>query len=246
MSEDKNEKNVHSYKSILDENAFIYQTKEQKSERQKWKELKGKDKLWYFREYYGLQAAGILFAIVVVVFFVFHFATKQEVALGLLAMNTDGENIEATGTDYFKDFLTENGINTRKNVVSVNYTLYLNPSSPSAGDSSTLDTITTLFMTQSIDVFFSDETFFGTMAGQDYLTDLQEFLPKDVMDRYTNQIVYATSKETGKKIAAGIRLENNAWLKKTGWYQGTAVVGVADSVKHSELAKQMILKILEK
>lgn len=221
-------------------------SEDKKSERQKWKELKGKDKLWYFREYYGLQVAGILFAIVVVVFFVIHFATKQEVALGLLAMNTDGEKIEATSTDYFKDFLVENGLNSKKNVVSVNYTLYLNPNSPSAGDSSTLDTITTLFMTQSVDVFFSDENYFGTMAEQDYLTDLEGFLPKEVLDRYANQIVYATSKESGKKIAAGIRLENNAWLKKTGWYQKTAVVGVADSVKHSELAKKLMLEILEK
>jgi NADH:ubiquinone oxidoreductase subunit 3 (subunit A) len=245
MSEDKYEKNVRPYESALDENASIYQTKEPKTEKQKWKELKGKEKLQYFLEYYGLLAAGIIFGISVVIFFAVHFATKQNVALGILAMNTDGEAIEATGTDYFEDFLKENELNPKKNTVSVNYTMYLNPSSPSAGDSSTLDSIQTLFMTQSIDLFFADEKFFDTMAGQDYMTDLQEFLPQKLLNQYENQLVYATNTETGEKIAAGIRLENNAWLKKTGWYQGTAVVGVADSVKHSKLAKEMILAILK-
>ena len=245
MSENKYDKNVHPCESTLDEKASIYQKNEPKSEKQKWKELKGKDKLWYFKEYYGLQVAGIILGIVVVAFLVMHFATKQDVALGILAMNADGEKIEASGTDYFQDFLKENGINTRKNVVSVNYTLYLNPDAPSAGDSSTLDSIQTLFMTQSIDVFFSDEKFFKTMAGQDYMTDLQEFLPKELLDQYADHFVYAKNTETGKQIVAGIRLENNEWLKKTGWYQNSAVVGVADSVKHDKLAKQMMLEILK-
>lgn len=245
MSEDKYERNVRPYESALDENASIYQNKTPKSEKQKWKELNGKEKLQYFLEYYGLLTAGIIFGIVVVIFFAVHFATKQDVALGILAMNADGETIEATGSDYFEDFLKENGLNAKKNTVSVNYTMYLNPSSPSAGDSSTLDSIQTLFMTQSIDLFFADEKFFCTMAEQDYMTDLQDFLPKQLLDQYADQFVYATNTETGEKIVAGIRLENNAWLKKTGWYQKTAVVGVADSVKHSKLAKAMMLAILE-
>lgn len=211
---------------------------------QKWKELKGKEKIWYFLEYYGLQTAGAIFGIVVVLFFVIHFATKQDVVLGILAVNTDGEAVEASGTDYFADFLEENGLNTRKDTVSVNYTMYINENSPNVADSSTLDSIQALFMTQSVDLFFADEQYFDTMAGRDNMADLQDYLPQELLDQYADDIVYAKNSETGKKIVAGIRLENNAWLKKTGWYQGTAVVGIADSAKHSKLAKQMMLEIL--
>ena len=38
MSEDKFEKNVRPLESVLDDNASIYQNKEIKSEKQKWKE----------------------------------------------------------------------------------------------------------------------------------------------------------------------------------------------------------------
>ena len=41
---------------------------------------------------------------------------------------------------------------------------------------------------------------------------------------------------------AGIRLENNEWVRKTGWYQETAAVGLADGMKNPEL----ILKLRDK
>ena len=245
MAEQKYEKNVRPYDSTLDENASIYQNKEPKSEKQKWKELKGKEKLQYFLEYYGFLTAGVIFGIVVVLFFVVHFATKQDVVLGILAVNTDGEAIEATGADYFQDFLEENGVDTNKNTMSVNYTMYIDSSSPDAADSSTLDSIQTLFMAQSVDLFFADKNFFETMAGDDYMTDLQDYLPQELLNQYADEIIYAKNSETGEKIVAGILLENNTWLKKTGWYQGTAVVGIANNVKNKKLAKQMMLAILE-
>lgn len=244
MAEQKYEKNVRPYDSTLDENASIYQNKEPKSEKQKWKELKGKEKLQYYLEYYGWQTAGIVFGIAVVLFLVIHFATKQDVVLGILAVNTDGEAIEATGTDYFQSFLEENGVDISKNTMSVNYTMYIDSSSPDTTDTSTLDSIQTLFMAQSIDLFFADPNFFDTMAGDDYMTDLQDYLPQELLDQYADDIVYAKNSETGEKIVTGIRLENNTWLKKTGWYQGTAVVGIADNVKNKKLAKQMMLAIL--
>ena len=50
---------------------------------------------------------------------------------------------------------------------------------------------------------------------------------------------------TGETIVAGIRLENNDWLKRTGWYQETAAVGLADGMKNPELAVALLEEVLQ-
>lgn len=50
---------------------------------------------------------------------------------------------------------------------------------------------------------------------------------------------------TGETIVAGIRLENNEWVRKTGWYQETAAVGLADGMKNPELAVALLEEILQ-
>ena len=49
---------------------------------------------------------------------------------------------------------------------------------------------------------------------------------------------------TGETIVAGIWLEDNAWVQKTGWYEHTAAVGLADGMKNPELAVVLLEEIL--
>ena len=49
---------------------------------------------------------------------------------------------------------------------------------------------------------------------------------------------------TGEMIVAGIWLEDNAWVQKTGWYEHTAVGGLADGMKNPELAVALLEEIL--
>ena len=135
-------------------------------------------------------------------------------------MNTDGEHIEATGPDYFTDFLREHGVTSKRDVVNLNYTIWIDPNSDSDVDSTNLSTIQVLFMTRSVDVFFSDEEFLKLMGGTDYLVDLRDYLPKELLDRYEDQQIMVLNTMTGETIVAGIWLEDNAWVQKTGWYEG--------------------------
>ena len=51
--------------------------------------------------------------------------------------------------------------------------------------------------------------------------------------------MYVKSTETGKKYPIGIKLEKNAWVKETGWYPDTCVVGLADGLKNKDLASEV-------
>ena len=92
-------------------------------------------------------------------------------------------------------------------------------------------------MTRSVDVFFSDEEFLKLMGGTDYL-------PKELLDRYEDQQIKVLNTMTGETIVAGIWLEDNAWVQKTGWYEHTAAVGMADGMKNPELAVALLEEIL--
>ena len=214
-------------------------------QKEQWKQLSPSEKWQYFIDYYLRVTIGVTTGIVILIFLIVHFATKTSFVMGVMAVNTDGEHIEATGPDYFTDFLREHGVISKRDVVNLNYTIWIDPNSDSDVDSTNLSTIQVLFMTRSVDVFFSDEEFLKLMGGTDYLVDLRDYLPQELLDRYEDQQIMVLNTMTGETIVAGIRLENNEWVRKTGWYQETAAVGLADGMKNPELAVALLEEILQ-
>ena len=208
------------------------------------KELSPAEKWQYFIDYYLWITIGVAAGIAVVIFLIVHFATKTSFIMGVMAVNTDGEQIEATSSDYFTDFLREHGVTSKRDVVNLNYTIWIDPNSDSDVDSTNLSTIQVLFMTRSVDVFFSDEEFLKLMGGTDYLVNLRDYMPEELLDRYEDQQIKVLNTMTGETIVAGIRLEDNVWVQKTGWYEHTAAVGLADGMKNPELAVALLEEIL--
>lgn len=213
-------------------------------QKEQWKQLSPSEKWQYFIDYYLRVTIGVTTGIVILIFLIVHFATKTSFVMGVMAVNTDGEHIEATGPDYFTDFLREHGVMSKRDVVNLNYTIWIDPNSDSDVDSTNLSTIQVLFMTRSVDVFFSDEEFLKLMGGTDYLVNLRDYMPEELLDRYEDQQIKVLNTMTGETIVAEIRLEDNAWVQKTGWYEHTAAVGLADGMKNPELAVALLEEIL--
>ena len=213
-------------------------------QKEQWKQLSPSEKWQYFIGYCMWVIIGVTTGIVILIFLIVHFATKTSFVMGVMAVNTDGEHIEATGPDYFTDFLREHGVMSKRDVVNLNYTIWIDPNSDSDVDSTNLSTIQVLFMTRSVDVFFSDEEFLKLMGGTDYLVNLRDYMPEELLDRYEDQQIKVLNTMTGETIVAGIRLEDNAWVQKTGWYEHTAAVGLADGMKNPELAVALLEEIL--
>ena len=78
-------------------------------QKEQWKQLSPSEKWQYFIDYYLWVTIGVTTGIVILIFLIVHFATKTSFVMGVMAVNTDGEHIEATGPDYFTDFLREHG-----------------------------------------------------------------------------------------------------------------------------------------
>ena len=58
--------------------------------------------------------------------------------------------------------------------------------------------------------FFADYDFFYSLGEFDYLADIREYLPEELLEKYKDDLVYVKSTETGKKYPIGIKLEKNA------------------------------------
>ena len=241
------QKNIKPDFSKAGEDSILYKKEKPKTEREKLKELHGKDKIWYLVHYYGLQTIVALAIIGIISFLIIHYVTQKDTALEIMAVNAmQSEDNPAGNSGYYNDFLKENGLDPDKSEVLVSSNLGASANENDGASAESIQMIQSRFMTQSVDVFFADYDFFYSLGEFDYLADIREYLPEELLEKYKDDLVYVKSIETGKKYPIGIKLEKNAWVKETGWYPDTCVVGLADGLKDKDLAVKFIEeKILE-
>ena len=218
------QKNVMPDRSRASEDSILYKKTVQKTEREKLKELHGKDKAWYLLQYYGLQTVIALVLIAVVGYVVIHYVTQKNTALQIMAVNT---------------------VQSENNTVLVSCDLGATTNPDDSASVESIQMIQSRFMTGSVDVFFSDYDFFYSLGEFDYLADIRDYLPDEVLEKYKEDLVCVKSAETGKEYPIGITLKQNAWAKETGWYKDSCVVGLAEGLKDSDLAVKFIEKVLE-
>lgn len=241
------QKNIKPDFSKAGEDSILYKNEKPKTEREKLKELHGKDKVWYLVHYYGLQTMVALAIIGIISFLIIHYVTQKDTALEIMAVNAiQSEDNPAGDSGYYNGFLKENGLDPDKSEVLVSSNLGASANENDGASAESIQMIQSRFMTQSVDVFFADYDFFYSLGEFDYLADIREYLPEELLEKYKDDLVYVKSTETGKKYPIGIKLEKNAWVKETGWYPDTCVVGLADGLKNKDLAVKFIEeKILE-
>lgn len=235
------QKNIKPDFSKAGEDSILYKKEEPKTEREKLKELHGTDKVWYLVQYYGLQTVVALAVIGILAFLIVHYVTQKDTALEIMAVNAiQSEDNPAGDSGYYNGFLKENGLDPDKSEVLVSINLGASANENDGASAESIQMIQSRFMTQSVDVFFADYDFFYSLGEFDYLADIREYLPEELLEKYKDDLVYVKSTETGKKYPIGIKLEKNAWVKETGWYPDTCVVGLAEGLKNKDLAVKFI------
>ena len=235
------QKNIKPDFSKAGEDSILYKKEKPKTEREKLKELHGTDKVWYLVQYYGLQTVVALAVIGILAFLIVHYVTQKDTALEIMAVNAiQSEDNPAGDSGYYNGFLKENGLDPDKSEVLVSSNLGASANENDGAAAESIQMIQSRFMTQSVDVFFADYDFFYSLGEFDYLADIREYLPEELLEKYKDDLVYVKSTETGKKYPIGIKLEKNAWVKETGWYPDTCVVGLAEGLKNKDLAVKFI------
>lgn len=94
-------------------------------------------------------------------FLIIHYITQKDTALEIMAVNAiQSADNPAGDSGYYNDFLKENGLDPDKSEVLVSSNLGASANENDGASAESIQMIQSLFMTQSVDVFFSDYDFF--------------------------------------------------------------------------------------
>ncbi len=232
-------------KTTLDDSASIYQKREEKTERQKFSEMKSfSDKVNYFKMYYLKPTlAGILGLALLISLIYTIFAPKDEIVLNVSFVNYP---LTTMVTDPMKNhFLEESGfVLGEREVVHFDGTTYnLNTDY----DRTASAALATHIMAGELDIFIAPESTFRSYAFNGTIESLTETLPSDLYAALTDSFLYQQVKvrdediteATGEEYVLGIYLDNTPFWDEYSAYLDCGerpVIGIVATSKHKENA----------
>lgn len=244
------EGNVHPDNSVLSKDSDFYQPEDNRSTREKLKTMNFKDKVIFIAQYYGLKILAIIVIAAVILYFILHWALEKETVLSIMAVNAQNITESSAAADeksFYDKFLKDNDIDPDDVDVSVDSSLNVVADDSNSSSMANVQSIQVQLMAGTDDVMFADEEFMTSVGEMGYLADLTDYLPQDLLDKYADDIVYATGVDSKKTEAVGIRLKDNQWIKKSGWFANVKepVIGLCMASQHQDLAEKFLLYVLD-
>lgn len=245
----KPEGNIHPDNSVLSRNSQLYRPEDTRTTREMLKSMKFTDKVVFIVQYYGLKILAVIAAIALVIYLIVHFAFAKEVVLNIVAVNARDIAITSAADEqsFYEDFLKTYVENTDDVEVEISSNVSVSEDESNSAGMQNLQAIQVQLMAGTVDDVLADEAFATSLGEMGYLADITTILPQDVLDKYADDIVYATSVDTNETAPVGIRLKDNEWLKKSGWYANVEnpVIGVSAAADHADLAVDFMLYVLD-
>lgn len=187
---------VSKKKTVLDDEASIYQRREEKSDRAKWKELKGFKAKWeHFKAYYLLKTFILLCVVGVVIYAVYVIVRPEKerlVYVAILDAVVLNEETEALQKG-FEEYLGMDEENQE--------TMFDNSMMISARwDTASQQKFTTYAYAGEIDVIIMTESILRQYAGV-YFRPLSEQLPADLYENLSERFCYSSVTDgNGKEV----------------------------------------------
>jgi len=177
---------ISEKKTVLDDSASIYQKREEKSDRAKWKDLKGFKAKWeHFREYYLLKTFIWVCVVAFVGYAVYEiFAPEKERLLYVSILDrviADAEMEEIkTGFETYLSFDEETQETVFDNTIMIS----------NKADAASAQKFTAHAYVGEIDVIIAPESVLKSYAGA-YLRPLSDQLPADLYEAVSELFCYA-------------------------------------------------------
>lgn len=208
-----------------------------------FKNMSTHKKLEYVWDYYRFHILGTIVLIVVFGSIIHHYATLKTAVLDMIFLNAYSMETEQ---DPFEPFLLEQGYDTDKYEIylTTNLAFTLTEDDYQA-DYTTLQAVSAMFATGTIDVFAMPPQVFDDYATTGYLNDLRTIFTEDELSAYSDVIVYSTLTETGETFPSAINLKDCKWVEENGYYAGDYYLGITVNTDSTDLIREFILYILE-
>ena len=208
------------------------------------KEMEPKKRREYIWEYYKWYIIAGTFFLIFGTYLIVHYATKKDIVANVLMVNADVEAADDTGNELFDSFLKENGYDIKQNEIALNDGLYVDPNGVGQENYYSYQSVLTILEAGGADIYFSDDGVYGLIQNIGLLKDLNEVLPKEVLEKYRDNLLYTTDQETCKSYPSAIKLSENTWLGESKMYPDGCIVGVAFGVADEKMQQKLMLEIL--
>ncbi|MDD5900555.1 MAG: hypothetical protein PUC73_06655 [Lachnospiraceae bacterium] len=233
---------ISEKKTALDDSASIYQRREEKTERAKWKELKGFKAKWeHFRAYYLLKTFIWVCVIAFVGYAVYEmFAPEKErllyvSILDAVILDTEISSIQA-GYEEYISFDEETQEVLFDNTVMIS----------NSADAVSAQKFTTHAFVGEIDIIIARESVLKQYAGS-YLRPLSEQLPADLYEALSERFCYARPRDEegnwGEEQPYGIIISD--FVEKNPYYDEPVALAICGNSKHEKNAEEFVRYLLE-
>lgn len=219
--------------STLDDNASIYAPREEKSEKQKLKEMSFKEKVSYLRDYYLAKTLIGLVALGLITYFVYTVVTpKPETLLDAAIVNYafSDTTVDKISEDMNKLLVK----NPKKENIMVDASFYVGDGSDTSEFTiGSQQKLQTLMSTGEIDVLIAPESLFQAYATSDFLCKLTDVLPTEVLTTLSDSIFNSATNDNPVSGAYGIYLDNTTLFKDVST-SDRPVLGILVNSKHQD------------
>lgn len=190
-----------------------------------YKDLSFKEKLCYIWDYYKWRIIAVVACIVTLIITVPGIIeNSKEVQLYALFLNSNIKGQEYTSI--MDDFVDAANIDMDNKKITLDSSLYIDREAPSSAGMQSSQKLTALFASKTPDVVLSDENNYEFCCSQGAYMDLQEFLPSDMYEKYSDKLIMTENPETGEMTAYGLLLTDNEILQKEEAFKFDPIISV--------------------
>lgn len=237
-------------KTALDDEAEIYQKREEKTEKEKWKQMDGKAKAQYFVDYYLGKVIVAVIIIGIAASLLWHFLKPKDETI-LYAAVID-ESLDATKladmTSELEKLCQADG---RHQNVKIDDSFYLKDQA--------LARLEVYEESRQVDVIIADQKTFKKLAGYGYFESVDTFAKENDLKGYESLYVYANgykdmgdeSKEDddtakGESLPYGIDLSGAEKYMDMTSYGKHPVFAVAANAQHKKNIAEFLNYLMQK
>lgn len=235
-------------KTVLDDDAGIYQKREEKTEKEKWKDMDNRERRRYFRDYYLLKIFLIIVAVAGLAYAAYTLL-RPRVPVALYLAYVYGE-VDDAGADRVKEEFAERaGINMEEEQIIISDEFYTDDKS---GLSAT-EKIITLTYTNQLDLVVADEECFEQLAADGNIVNLKGYLDEELFSKIEpyifscsySELLFEEDKAKGV-YPFGFYVKDNEVYKTIGCTElENPVIGVMESSRHRERTIEFIKYMTE-
>lgn len=223
----------------LGDEAAIYQNREEKTEKQKFKEMNPHERIIYFKDYY-LKATiiGIIVLCLAGYLLITIFTPSPDTVLSIAIVN---DYLDADMVDTWKEDLEEYySINPKTQKISIDDSYYIDIESSGGNTVASEQKLATYVYTNTLDIIIADEKTFKRYADNGYLIDLTDQLPTELYSYFSNSFFMEKAQEDTEENPYGIYIDNCNFYKNLGSVISKPVIGIIGSSPNKENSIELL------